>query len=149
MTIIRDTGGVLRRWESRTLEEAVTNQLKPMDALLALRKIAGSLGLQRLVACVNKALPPEQAATRDPFTILSRNVASLYPKYRVDRTRALAAPPGVPLTDLRERFSSVAKRLFIADCLLVDRGYELIARTIAQAIDQPGAPEERFPYGTA
>ncbi len=191
VTIMHDTGGVLQRWESRTLEEAVTNQLKPMDTLDALRKVGGSLGLWRLVVYAREAmpqqrrpgagvsydparsqrlaarvaefhrinaefaarkgrryvialqpdlystrkpLPPEEAATRDRFTALSPNVGSVYPKYRDDLARALAALPGTTFIDLRERFDAVAEPLFIDDCHLVDRGYELIATSIAQAI---------------
>ena len=194
MTIMHDTGGVLQRWESRTLEDAVTNQLKPMDTLTALRKVGGSLGLWRLVVYVKesmpprrgtgtgagvaydparsqrlaarvaefhrinaefaarkgrryviavqpdlystrKPLPPEEAATRERFTAISRNVESVYPQYRADLTRTLAALPGVTVVDLGDRFDAVTEPLFIDDCHLVDRGYELIAASIAQAID--------------
>ena len=48
-TMMDDSGGILERPEARMLAEAVTNQLRPMDTLTALRKVGGSLGVWRLV----------------------------------------------------------------------------------------------------
>ena len=192
MSIMHDTGGVLQRWESRTLEEAVTNQLKPMDTLTALRKVAGSLGIWRLVVYLRETAPPrrrdgpgvrydaersqrlaarvtefhrinaefaarhgrryviamqpdiystrkpmgdEEKSVRERFTAISRNVETVYPQYREDLARSLAGLPGVTFVDLRERFDAIAEPLFIDDCHLIDRGYDLIAAGIAAAID--------------
>ena len=196
MTIMHDTGGVLQRWESRTLEEAVTNQLRPMDTLTALRKLGGSLGIWRLVVYLRentpaapapesakgkglsydparsqrlaarvaelhrisadfaarrgrqylivlqpdlystkKTLTPEEVAIKERFARASRNVENVYPQYRQVLSSTLAGVGGARFIDLRDRFDAVAEPLFIDDCHLVDRGYELIARSIADSID--------------
>ena len=48
-TMMYDSGSILERPEARMLAEAVTNQLRPMDTLTALRKVGGTLGIWRLV----------------------------------------------------------------------------------------------------
>lgn len=191
MSIMHDTGGVLQRWEARTLEEAVANQLKPMDTLTALRKLAGSLGIWRLVVYVkeqssggpgqggvvtydgdrserlstqvaefhrisadyakrhgrryvvvmqpdlystSKALSPEELEVKNRFISISRGADSVYPRYRKDLSARLSVLEGTEFLDLRDRFDDVKEALFIDDCHLVDRGYELIAEAIAPAI---------------
>ena len=56
MTMMYDEGGVLERPESKTLTEAVTTQLRPMDTFTALRKVGGSLGVWRLVVYAREQL---------------------------------------------------------------------------------------------
>jgi lysophospholipase L1-like esterase len=189
MTIMHDSGGVLQRWEARTLEEAVAGQIKPMDTLTALRKLGGSLGIWRLVVYLKelsppparpsakvleydperskrlagrvaelhrisaeyaarhgkrhvivmqpdlystkKTLTPEEEGTKRRFTTSVRGIDEAYPQYRQDLAASLAALPGVTFVDLRGPFDRVAEPLFIDDCHLVDRGYELIAEAIA------------------
>jgi hypothetical protein len=191
MSIMHDTSGVLQRRESRTLEEAVNNQLRPMDTLTALRKVGGSLGIWRLVVYLRerapaaprtgsgvsydaersqrlaarvtefhrinadfaarhgrrfiiamqpdiystgKAMTAEERATRERFTGISRNVEVVYPRYRRDLAASLATVPGAAFLDLGARFDGVAEPLFIDDCHLVDRGYEMVAAAIAEAM---------------
>jgi lysophospholipase L1-like esterase len=192
-TMMSDTGGVLQRPEARTLADAVTNQLKPMDTLTALRKVAGSLGIWRLVVyakefgnaspsqardispydpergrrlaarvadmhrisadysarhgkryviamqpelySTGKILTPDELAIKARFTSRLRGIESVYPQYRQDLSASLSALPNSTFADLRDRLDRVTEPVFIDDCHLVDRGYELIAEAVAQVIN--------------
>jgi lysophospholipase L1-like esterase len=192
-TMSDDSGGVLERPEARTLADAVTNQLKPMDTLTALRKVGGSLGIWRLIVYVkefssastpqtrdvspydpersrrgalrvadihrisadysarhgkryiiamqpalyltNKVLTPEELAIKRRITSKARGVESVYLQLRQDLSSSLSALPNVTFVDLRDRFDRVAEPVFIDDCHLTDRGYELIAEAIAKEIN--------------
>ena len=49
ITVIHEDGGILERPEEKKLGEAVETNLRPMGTMQALRKVAGSLGIWRLV----------------------------------------------------------------------------------------------------
>ncbi len=81
-----------------------------------------------------KNLTPEEVATRTRFTFASRGVENVFPRYRQDLESSLSALPNVPYVSMRDAFDHVVESLFIDDCHLVDRGYQLLAETIARGL---------------
>jgi hypothetical protein len=82
----------------------------------------------------NKVLTPDELAIKKRFTSRLRGIESVHPQYRQDLSSSLSALPNATFVDLRDRFDHVAEPIFIDDCHLTDRGYELLAEAIAKIV---------------
>ena len=82
----------------------------------------------------HKLLTPEEAATKTRFTSAVHGVENVYPHYRQDLETSLSALPNTSFVSMRDTFDRVGEPLFIDDCHLADRGYQLLAEKIAQFV---------------